>query len=315
MNLKPTYKPDIYQSGFPYYGSRLVFGTSGLGGVWGEVQEKESIECILYALENGITSFDTAPSYSNAEMYLGKALKQWKGEQPFISTKVGRLKADTAFDVKLDYSPKAMKESLQRSMELLGVGKVDLLFLHEPQWAPLDRIEEILETLISLREDGYTDLLGIGGNPSPAFIPFISNKYFQVTSSFCKMDACNLSAFKELLPVTLKENIAVYAASALHFSLLGNRFHQFVKQDPGYAEISDTDIKNAMKVNEVARKNNMPLSTLSQRYLFSIEEATRVVIGARTIEQIKNTVEDWGAGALPEALFNEITEIILNPEK
>lgn len=315
MSLKPTFKPDIYKSDFPFYGSRLVFGTSGLGGVWGAVQEKESVECILYALENSITSFDTAPSYSNAEMYLGKALKQWKGERPFISTKVGRLKADTAFDAKLDYSPKGIKESLRRSLDLLGVGKVNLLFLHEPQCVPLDRMEEILETLISLKEDGYTDLLGIGGNPSPAFIPFISNKYFQVTSSFCKMDACNLSAFTELLPVTLKENIAVYAASALHFSLLGNRFHQFVKQHPGYAEISDTDIKNAIKVNEVANKNNMPLSTLSQRYLFSIQEATRVVIGARNIEQIKSTVEDWNAGALPEALFNEITEIILNPEK
>jgi aryl-alcohol dehydrogenase-like predicted oxidoreductase len=315
MNLKPTFKSDIYKSDFPFYGSRLVFGTSGLGGVWGKVEEQESIECILYALENGITSFDTAPSYGNAEMYLGKALKQWKGEQPFISTKIGRLKADTAFDAKLDYSPKAMKESLQRSLELLGVSKVNLLFLHEPQWVPLKRMEEILEILISLKEDGYTDLLGIGGNPSPAFMPFINHKYFQVTSSFCKMDACNLSAFNELLPVTLKENIAVYAASALHFSLLGNRFHQFVEQHPGYAEISDADIKNAWKVNAVAVKNNMPLSALSQRYLFSIEEATRVVIGARKIEQIKSTVEDWSAGALPEALFNEITEIILTSEK
>ena len=314
MSLKPTYKADIYQSNIPFYGSRLVFGTSGLGGVWGEAQENESIECILYALENGITSFDTAPSYSNAEIYLGKALKQWKGVQPFISTKVGRLKSDSAFDAKLDYSPKGMKESLKRSMDLLGVDKVNLLFLHEPQWVPLDRIEEILETLLSLKEDGYTDLLGIGGNPPKSFIPYINNKYFQVTSSFCKMDACNLSAFTELLPITLKENIIVYAASSLHFSLLGNRFEQFIKQHPGYSEISDADIKNALKVNEVAKKNNVSLSTLSQRYLFSVEEASRVVIGARKIDQIKSTVQDWKAGALPEVLFNEITEIILNPK-
>lgn len=58
---QPTYKSDIYTSTFPAKGSRLVYGTSGLGGVWGEVDENESIECLLYAFEQGITSLDTSP--------------------------------------------------------------------------------------------------------------------------------------------------------------------------------------------------------------------------------------------------------------
>ncbi len=313
MKSYPTYYEDIYRSKFPAHGSRLVFGTSGLGGVWGEVAEQESIDCILFALENDITSFDTAPSYSDAELYLGKALQQWKGMKPFVSTKVGRKKADSAFDAQLDYSRQGMTDSVKRSLDLLGLDKVDLLFLHEPQWVPIDRIEEILDTLLSLKDKGYTDMLGIGGNPSPGFMPYASNRYFQVISTFCKMDACNLSAFKDILPVTQKEHILVYAASALHFSLLGNRHEQFVKEDPGYAEISTTDIQNAIHVYKIAARNNMPLATLAQRYLFSIEEATRVVIGARNINQIQSTISDWKAGALPEALFNEINEVILLP--
>ena len=311
MQLKPTYKSNIYESRFPAHGSRLVFGTSGIGGVWGEVAEQESIDSILYALENGITSFDTAPSYNDAELYLGKALQQWKGEKPFVSTKVGRLRGDSTFDAKLDYSPKGMKASVEYSLSLLGLEKVDLLFLHEPQWCPIDRIEEILETMISFKGSGYTDMIGIGGNPSPAFMPYVSSKYFQVTSSFCKMDACNLSAFKELLPVVKQENIMVYAAAALHFSLLGNRFEQFVKRDLCYEEVSETDIRNAIEVNELANKNDLPLATLAQRYLFSIEEASRVVIGARKINQIQSSIKDWEAGALPEAIFNNITDVIL----
>ncbi len=39
---------------------RLVFGTSVLGGVWGLVAEQESIDCVLYALENGVSSFGTS---------------------------------------------------------------------------------------------------------------------------------------------------------------------------------------------------------------------------------------------------------------
>lgn len=48
-----------------------------------------------------------------------------------------------------------------------------------------------------------------------------------------------------------------------------------------------------------------------QLYLFSIQEATRVVMGARKINQIENTIEDWQQGALPEDIFNEITNVLL----
>lgn len=313
MKLTPTYKADIYKSDFPGYGSRLVYGTSGLGGVWGAVDEQESVDCILYALENNITSFDTSPSYNNAELYLGKALAKWKGEKPFISTKVGRLKADSAFDAKLDYSPKGMRESLLRSLDLLRLDHVDLLFLHEPQWVPIGQINEILEMLLSFREEGSVKMLGIGGNPSKAFEPYINNKYFQVISSFMKMDACNLSAFEEILPKTLPRHISFYAASSLHFGLLGNRFDQFVTHgNRGYEDnISISDIATAVLVNDIAVSSLMQLAPMSQRYLFSIEEATRVVIGARKFSQITDTLSCWKDGALPKTLFDEITQIIL----
>ena len=313
MRLVPTYKSDIYASDFLGHGSRLVCGTSGLGGVWGPVDEEESIDCILYALENGITSFDTSPSYSNAEAYLGRALEKWKNEKPFISTKVGRLKADTAFDVKLDYSPKGMRESLMRSLDLLGLDKVDLLFLHEPQWVPLERMDEILEAFLSFKEDGYADMLGIGGNPSKSFQPFVTNKYFQVISSFTKMDACNLSAFDEILPITLPQHISFYAASSLHFALLGDRFQQFATNgNKGFEDnISIKDIEIAMRINTLALESGMQLAEMAQRYLFSITEATRVVMGARKFDQVTDTISYWKAGALDKALFDEITQTIL----
>jgi aryl-alcohol dehydrogenase-like predicted oxidoreductase len=310
--LKPSYKKDIYASDFPAKGSRLVYGTSGLGGVWGEVDEAESIDCLLYAFENGITALDTSPSYSQSEKYVGKALKRWQGEKPFISTKVGRLQSATAFDAVLDYSPEGMKNSLLRSLDLLGVDSVDLLFLHEPQWVPLDKIEEILETLQSFKEAGYTKMLGIGGNPSLAFRPYIKSDIFQVVSTFCRMDACTLVAFEEEMAIYQRGNIAVYAASALHFSLLGNRFELFTQNPPTDNEyITEREIANAKRVNDIAKKYKMPLPTLAQRYIFSIKEATRVVMGARNIQQIQNTINDWQQGALPKKIFNEITKALV----
>jgi aryl-alcohol dehydrogenase-like predicted oxidoreductase len=310
--MKPTYKKDIYTSDFPAKGSRLVYGTSGLGGVWGEVDEEESVACLHYAFENGITALDTAPSYSKAEEVVGKALKRWNGDRPFVSTKVGRLQAEGAYDFKLDYSRQGMTDSVKRSLDLLGVEQVDLLFLHEPQCVPEDKIEEVLESLQQFKEAGLAKMLGVGGNPTDVFRPYITRENFEVVSGFCKMDACNLTAFEKDIPHIKNQGLHYYAASSLHFSLLGSRFESYVSNPPGGTFFTDRDIANAQRVNQLAAQVGMPLSSLSQRYLFSIAEATRVVMGARKISQIQSTIADWKQGALPEDLFNNITAILVN---
>ncbi len=143
---KPTYLPNIQDANYPFtYGSRLVYGCSGLGGVWGE------------------TNYD-------------------------------------AHETIVDYSASRMKQSVEESLETLGVDSVDLLFLHEPYLVPLDRIEEILETLRGFVDAGYTKLIGAGGNPTDGFRPFITKENFQVVSGFLKVDACNLTGFKKDIP-------------------------------------------------------------------------------------------------------------------
>jgi aryl-alcohol dehydrogenase-like predicted oxidoreductase len=310
--MRPTYLSDINQENFVFHhGSRLVYGCSGLGGVWGETNYEESVDCLLYAFENGIMSLDTSPSYNQSETVVGKALAQWKGEKPFISTKVGRLKSGNAHDTVVDYSQERMQQSIEESLNTLGVDCVDLLFLHEPYLVPLDRIEEIIDTLKGFVERGYTRMIGVGGNPTDSFRPYIAKDNFQVVSGFLKVDACNLSGYEKDLPHNKVNDVAYYAASALHFSLLGNRFEQFCNERPNDQWVSNMDVDNAIKIKAIADRENMKLSSLSQRFLFSIKEANRVVMGARKIDQIKSTINDWKMGVLPEELFNEIIESIL----
>ncbi|GAB3649851.1 hypothetical protein GCM10028791_16170 [Echinicola sediminis] len=309
--MRPTYIED-YSISQAFDGqSRLVYGTSGLGGVWGEVEASESIDAILFALENGISVFDTAPSYGNAELYLGKALRQWRGTDPFISTKVGRLKGNDAFDFRLDYSRDAMTRSLEESLETLGIDHVNLLFLHEPQLVPLQDIEAILETLNGFKAQGLVKKIGVGGNPNADFLPYLTRENFDVVSGFLRMDACNLSLFEGEIQQYKREGISYYAASALHFSLLGNRYEKYQHDGEDGQWISKADLVNAKAVKAIADDLQMPLPTLAQRYLFSIEEADRVVVGARNLGQIAATLNDWKLGKLPEDIFHRITEIIL----
>ena len=308
---KPTYiKGDFTKSPAFNNESRLVYGTSGLGGVWGTVAERDSVDALLYAFENGISALDTAPSYANAEIYVGMALKEWKGKRPFVSTKIGRLKGKDAFETKLDYSVDGLKRSLDNSLKTLGLNKIDLLFLHEPQLVPIQKIDEILHTLHGFKSEGLVSSIGVGGNPSSEFMPFVTKENFDVVSGFLHMDACNLSVFEGEIQTYKKEGIAYYAASALHFSLLGNRFETYKKDGVDGEWITQLDLENAIRVKAIADKYNMSLASLSQRYLFSIKEADRVVMGARTPAQIKATIDDWNAGKLSEEIFNEITASI-----
>ncbi len=296
-------------------GGRLVYGTSGLGGVWGKVDPAESVRALLYAFENGIDVLDTAPSYAQAETYVGKALKQWSGTKPFISTKIGRLKGEDAFDVKLDYSEEGMRKSLENSLNTLGLETIDLLFLHEPQLVPPEKIEDTIATLLKFKSEGKVKMLGVGGNPNPTFFPFVTKKYFDVVSGFLKMDACNLTVFDGEIQHYKAENIAYYAASALHFSLLGNRYNRYLQEGVDGEWITENDLSVAQKVKAIADHLGMALSTLAQRYLFSIKEADRVVMGARTLEQIKSTLLDWQSGKLDEEVFEMITSAILEDKR
>lgn len=312
MSTKPTYiKGDHKKSKFFNNQSRLVLGCSGLGGVWRPIEEKDAIETMMYALEKGVRVFDTAPSYNQSQYFLGKALKQWTGEKPFISTKVGRLKADKADECIVDYTPETMRKSVYESLDVLGLDSIDLLFLHEPHLVPVERMDEIMDCLNSFKNEGIVKKLGIGGNPTASFYPHMIKDNFDVLSGFLKLDACNLSGFEKDLPQIKKENIGYYAASALHMGLLGRRLEEYSEERPNNEWITNLDVYRALKAKEVAERWDIPLSRLALRYVFSIEEADRVVVGPTSKNQMIDLLTAWEEGKLPETIFDEITNNII----
>lgn len=313
MSAKPTYiKGDYKKSKFFNNQSRLVLGCSGLGGVWRPIEEKDAVETMLYALENDVRVFDMAPSYNKSQYFLGKALKSWTGETPFISTKVGRLRADRADDCIVDYTPETMRKSVYESLEVSGLDSIDLLFLHEPHLVPVEKMDEIMDCLNGFKKEGIVKMLGIGGNPIDQFYPHMIKNNFDVLSGFLKLDACNLTGFDKDIPQIQRENIAYYAASALHMGLLGRRLHEYNEERPNNEWISNLDVDAALKTNKIAEKYNIPLSRLALRYVFSIEEADRVVVGPTNKAQLKDLIMAWNEGKLPEHIFDELTKSILS---
>src|SRR5512145_942496 len=114
--------------------SRLSFGASALGGVYGKVDEAEGIRAVQTALDLGINYFDVAPAYGGtvAETVLGKALKGIPRDRYYLSTKVGKYTQPGGYgDDTFDYSRSRIRASLDESARRLGTDYFDLIHLHD----------------------------------------------------------------------------------------------------------------------------------------------------------------------------------------
>lgn len=142
--------------------SHLGFGASSLGGVFHSIREKEAIEAVNTALDGGINFIDVSPYYGHlkAETVLGKALKDIKRDRYYLSTKVGRYGKDGVNY--WDYSAKRAKESVYESMERLNIDYIDLINVHDVEFADLNQVvEETLPALVELRREGVVKHVGI----------------------------------------------------------------------------------------------------------------------------------------------------------
>lgn len=295
------------------YLSKCVLGTAALGGIWEPIDKEESVSTILMALEYGIETLDTAPAYADAEEIVGKALKQWKGRLPRINTKVGRLKCYATDEGIYDYSPAGMQRSVHESLKTLGVETIDVLFLHDPDAIGKDGdVESIFKQMQKFKQAGLAKKIGIGGNLPDWFKQYDFASVFDVVMEFNRLDACCNDALTTSMPFYRANNIQFYSASPLHMGLLGNKYQQFVDTPPAWMDKGS--IAKARAVKKIADKYNLLLPNLAHRFILSIPEEFKMVIGPGNSEQLLKTLFDIQGGALPEQVFKEIMNLntILN---
>jgi len=142
--------------------SELSFGASSLGGVFRSIKETEAIESVFTAIDCGINFIDVSPYYGHykAETVLGKALKDIPRNNYFLSTKVGRYGKDGVNT--WDYSAKRAKESVYESMDRLNIDYIDLINVHDIEFADLKQVaEETVPALAELKSEGIVGHIGI----------------------------------------------------------------------------------------------------------------------------------------------------------
>lgn len=133
--------------------------------MYGEMSQETANDIVEIALKGGVNYIDTAPWYGQgkSEMVLGKALKEIPRRAYYVSTKVGRYEIDVT--KQFDFTRKKIRESVEKSMSLLGLDYLDLVQIHDVEFChSLDQIvQHSIPELQELRKDGKIKYIGITG--------------------------------------------------------------------------------------------------------------------------------------------------------
>lgn len=140
--------------------SAIGYGCMGLNFGYGTTTEKDdAVSLIRHAVDLGVTLFDTAEAYGPHanEKLVGEALAPMR-DDVVIATKFGIYHDDDGNQV-LDSRPERIRESVEGSMQRLGVDTIDLYYQHRVD--PEVPIEDVAGTVQELIEEGKVRHFGM----------------------------------------------------------------------------------------------------------------------------------------------------------
>lgn len=291
--------------------SNLSFGASSLGGVFHDIREAEGIEAVFTAIEKGMNFIDVSPYYGHykAETVLGKALKDIPRDKYILSTKVGRYGKDGVNT--WDYSAQRATESVYESMERLNIDYIDLINVHDIEFADLNQIvNETLPALVALREKGVVGHVGITDLQLENLQWVIDHSPAGTVESvlnFCH-HCLNDDKLVDYLDYFEERGIGVINASPLSMGLLSQR------GVPHWHPAPQSLVEACQKAVQHCLAKNYPIEKLAIQYSVSNPRiATTLFSSANPQNVIKNI--EYAEAPIDWQLVQEVQDIIGNQKR
>lgn len=268
--------------------SALGFGASSLGGVFHSLREEEGIQAVFAAIDSGINFIDVSPYYGHlkAEILLGKALRQIPRDKYILSTKVGRYGKDGVNY--WDYSAARAKESVEESMDRLGVDYIDLINVHDIEFADLDQVcQETLPALIELKEKGLVGHVGITDlqlENLKYVVEHVPAGTVESVLNFCHYCLCD-DKLVDFLDYFDSKGIGVISASPLSMGLLSSR--GWPDWHPAPQELKDA----CRRAAQLCEKRDYPIEKLAMQYAAGERRIASTLFSTTRAENVKANVE------------------------
>lgn len=286
--------------------SSLSFGASSLGGVFHDIKEKEAIEAVFTAIETGMNFIDVSPYYGHykAETVLGKALQKIPREKYYLSTKVGRYGKDGVNT--WDYSGKRATESVYESMERLHIDYIDLINVHDIEFADLHQVvDETLPALVALREKGVVGHVGITDlqlENQQWVIDHSPAGTVESVLNFCHYCLCD-DKLADFLDYFESKGIGVINASPLSMGLLTER------GVPDWHPAPKPLVEACRRAMEHCKAKGYPIEKLAMQYAVSNPCIATTLFSTANPQNVRKNVA-FVEEPMDETLLQEVRAII-----
>lgn len=301
--------------------SELSLGCAQLGNLHREVSDADARGIVDAAWELGVRYFDTAPHYGLglSERRLGSALAMRPREAYVLSSKVGRLLEpvdavegydDQGYVVPAthrrvwDFSRDGIRRSLEESLERLGLDRLDIVYLHDPDdhWA--DVLEGGYPALDELRAEGVVSAIGAGMNQTAMLADLVRHTDVDVVMLAGRYTLVEQDSLDELLPLCADRGVAIVAAGVFNSGLLA-RPHPPPHAKYDYADAPPELLERARALARVCERYGTTLPAAALAFPLAHPAVVSVCVGARSAEQIRRNAALYREAIVPD-LWSEL---------
>ncbi|CAD7092805.1 unnamed protein product [Hermetia illucens] len=248
--------------------SKLAIGGATFSNLFGPVDEEEGIATIHKALRQGINYVDTAPYYGQgkSEELIGKALKTVPRKAYYLTTKVGRYERDPKHA--FDYSAKKTRESLEKSLKLLGI------------------LNETLPMVEALKKEGKVRHIGVSAYPIGILKEIITKApgRFDTVLCYSRYTLAD-DTLLDYIPFFKEQKVTLICAAVHAIGLLTNQ--GALPTHPASQELKDVCLKAA----ELCKANGVELGKLAMYYALQLEGPAIFLVGVQNRKQLDSNVD------------------------
>jgi len=306
--------------------TELGFGAAQIGNLYAPVEDETAAAAVDAAWEEGVRYFDTAPHYGLglSERRLGAALRRRPRDEFVVSTKVGRLlvpnAAPTGSDLQvagfavpdeltreLDYSGDGVRRSLEASLERLGLDRVDIVYVHDPDDHLDEAVRESVPTLCQLRDEGVVGAVGAGMNYWQPLLRIVQETDADVVMLAGRWTLLDRSG-EPLLEECERRGVSVVAAAPFNSGILG---HPWPADGAmwNYEPAPEDILAKARALALTCQEHGLTLPETALCFPLRHPTVASVVAGMRTAAQARASAAYLGA-SVPEQLWAALEAVL-----
>ncbi|MGH3248299.1 MAG: aldo/keto reductase [Trebonia sp.] len=317
--------------------TELSFGGAAIGNLFTEVSDDDARAAVDAAWDGGIRAFDTAPHYGLglSERRLGDALRHRPRDEYVISTKVGRLldpagaagvpgavgsgiggpgvggtggrdtegfAVPARFIRRFDFSADGVRRSLEASLDRLGLDRVDLVLIHDPDNHGEQALLEAYPALERLRAEGTVRAIGAGMNQAAMLTRFVTDTDVDAVLVAGRYTLLDQSAARELLPAALRRGVSVIAGGVFNSGVLAAPVAGAAYD---YHAAPEELITAVRRLARTCARFGVPLRAAAARFPLTHPAVASVLIGARSAAEITDALR-LRALDIPAALWDRL---------